>query len=374
MKPNTAMNIKQHCGAALPEPRRAHLRCVVSNPLDAAPKAAHSASMPKTLESVALPAVEVLEIDNQTMAHAGFQLIDQDLVRLQSAPLKARQVIIRMDACVLVYHSTNLRLRSRPTLPRDLVAYLTFGPSASGTANGLAVRNDIMLAVPSSTGLSMVSDPGYESIGFLMRPEDIGMHLRVRDLEDSYTLPTETDVLHVGSDLAGSLFAWGKRLVDMAVEDPTLFNSSREQRTAVQADLVDTLLTTLLGTRKLEPERRERTRQLQSEIVRAAERHALAHADVRLYVTDLCRAAGVSERSLEYAFRAVMGLSPTAYLTRIRLHRVHHALLQAQPGSTTVTEEALNWGFWHFGEFSRAYKDCFDELPSNTLRRVSKPS
>jgi AraC-like DNA-binding protein len=30
---------------------------------------------------------------------------------------------------------------------------------------------------------------------------------------------------------------------------------------------------------------------------------------------------------------------------------------------------ALNWGFWHFGEFSRAYKDCFGELPSVTLRR-----
>jgi len=37
--------------------------------------------------------------------------------------------------------------------------------------------------------------------------------------------------------------------------------------------------------------------------------------------------------------------------------------------STTVTKESLRWGFWHFGDFSRAYKDCFGELPSNTLRR-----
>lgn len=330
--------------------------------------------MLKTAQSVALPAVEILEIDNQTMSHAGFQLIDQDLVRLQSAPLKARQVIIRLEGCVLIYQCTNLRLRSRPTLPENLVAYLTFGPNASGTANGLQVRNDIMLAVPHSTGLSMVSDPGYESIAFLMRAQDLSAHLRIRDLEDSYSLPTATEVLHVGSGLAGDLFGWGKRLVDMATENPALFNRSEEQRLAARADLVDTLLTTLTSARKLEPERNERTRQLQSEIVRSAERHALAHADERLYVTDLCRASGVSERTLEYAFRAVMGLSPTAYLARIRLHRVHQALLQAQPGSTTVTEEALNWGFWHFGEFSRAYKDCFDELPSNTLRRLSQTS
>jgi AraC-like DNA-binding protein len=51
---------------------------------------------------------------------------------------------------------------------------------------------------------------------------------------------------------------------------------------------------------------------------------------------------------------------------------VRQALLAGTQGSTTVSAEALNWGFWHFGEFSRAYKECFGELPSDTLRR--KPS
>lgn len=58
-----------------------------------------------------------------------------------------------------------------------------------------------------------------------------------------------------------------------------------------------------------------------------------------------------------------------AYLIRVRLHRVRQALLAATPGSTTVSAEALRWGFWHFGEFSRAYRNCFNELPSETLRQ-----
>jgi hypothetical protein len=41
----------------------------------------------------------------------------------------------------------------------------------------------------------------------------------------------------------------------------------------------------------------------------------------------------------------------------------------ATQGSTTVSTEALNWGLWHFGEFPRAYRDSFGELPSDTLRR-----
>ena len=67
-----------------------------------------------------------------------------------------------------------------------------------------------------------------------------------------------------------------------------------------------------------------------------------------------------------------MGMTPVAYLTRLRLHRVRQALRAAPHRSTTVTTEALRWGFWHFGNFSRAYRGCFGELPSDTLRRKSQ--
>jgi transcriptional regulator GlxA family with amidase domain len=104
-------------------------------------------------------------------------------------------------------------------------------------------------------------------------------------------------------------------------------------------------------------------------VVQITEDYALAHAGERMYVTDLCEAAGVSERTLQYAFKAVMGMTPVANLTRLRLHRVRHSLRTTTQASTTVTTEALRWGFWHFGDFSRAYKACFGELPSDTLRR-----
>jgi transcriptional regulator GlxA family with amidase domain len=103
--------------------------------------------------------------------------------------------------------------------------------------------------------------------------------------------------------------------------------------------------------------------------VTIAENQLAAHGGERVQVSDLCRAADVSERTLECAFKEVTGLSPVAYLKRLRLHRVRAALLAAEPSSTQVSVEALKWGFWHFGEFSRAYKQCFGELPSDTLRR-----
>jgi len=140
-------------------------------------------------------------------------------------------------------------------------------------------------------------------------------------------------------------------------------------RCAAQVELVETLLTALAAADEFAPDRSDRARQANSLIVRIAEDYALSHADEHLYVSDLCRAAAVSERTLEYAFKEAMGLRPMAYLIRLRLHRVRQALLTGTPGSTTVSAEALHWGFWHFGEFSRAYKECFGELPSDTLRR-----
>jgi len=108
--------------------------------------------------------------------------------------------------------------------------------------------------------------------------------------------------------------------------------------------------------------------------VKRAEEFALAKAGEPFHVGDLCRAMGVSERTLEYAFKELLGMTPMAFLLRLRLHRVRRALLAARPGSTTVSAGALNGGFWHFGEFSRAYRECFGELPSATLRRRPEPN
>jgi len=227
----------------------------------------------------------------------------------------------------------------------------------------------MMLAAAPQSEAMFVVEAGWESTTFLVPPQDIRAHLAARQRECDFHMPQGVETLQVREDRARQLFDWGKRLVDIAVREPALFDTHGAERAAAQADLLETLFATLNVANVLEPIRSDRTRQAQSDIVKIAEEHALSQTGANLYVTDLCKIAEVSERTLEYAFKEVMGLTPMAYLIRLRLHRVRQALLAAAPGSTTVSAEALRWGFWHFGEFARAYKDCFDELPSDTLRR-----
>ncbi len=84
-------------------------------------------------------------------------------------------------------------------------------------------------------------------------------------------------------------------------------------------------------------------------------------------ITDICVTTGVSERTLQYAFRSAMQLTPVAYLRTLRLNRVRTDLLLALPIHTTVTQIAMRWGFVHLGEFSQEYKRLFGERPSETL-------
>ena len=317
----------------------------------------------------AQPAVTVAEISDPTAASAGIELIDQDAVQLQPMSLRVRRVIVRLRASAVVFHSTNRRVRTRTSARSGLLAYVTFGPNSRGTVDGIPVGPGLMLAAAPDVEASFVADAGYESITFLLPPDEIRTHLAARQREGEFRLPRGVETLQADGESARRLFEWGKRLVDAAARQPELFNEGETERIAAHVELVELLLAMLGGAHDFEPSRSERTRQAQALIVKLAEDHALSQTSDHLYVSDLCRVAAVSERTLEYAFKEVMGLTPVTYLIRVRLHRVRQALLAATQGSTTVSTEALNWGFWHFGEFSRAYKDCFGELPSDTLRR-----
>jgi AraC-like DNA-binding protein len=320
------------------------------------------------------PAVIVTEISDPASADAGLELIELDAVQLESMPLRARRVLVRLGPASVLFHASNQRLRTSTSVHQGLLGYVTFGPQARGTVNGVPVRLGMMLAAAPESEARFVVEPGWESITLLLPPEEIGLHRTARRWEGEFRLPQGIETLHASEAMVCGLFDWAKRLVETAVEQPDLFNEREDERVAARVELIDSLLATLRQAHDLVPDRAERTRRSRSQIVKRAEELALARNGANLCISDLCRAAGVSERSLEYAFKEVLGLTPVAYLTRLRLHRVRKALLAATPGSTTISAEALNWGFWHFGEFSRAYRECFGELPSETLLRRPKPT
>jgi AraC-like DNA-binding protein len=98
--------------------------------------------------------------------------------------------------------------------------------------------------------------------------------------------------------------------------------------------------------------------------------HALleAHPDGALHALEICKALGVSNRTLTICCHEALGMTPHRYLKLRQLHLAHRALRQADSQTRTVTQVATECGFWDLGRFSAAYRDLFGEPPSDTLR------
>lgn len=85
-------------------------------------------------------------------------------------------------------------------------------------------------------------------------------------------------------------------------------------------------------------------------------------------IPELCGVAGVSQRTLEYGFIDLLGVTPVRYLNLLRLNRARRALRKATRGHQTVTGIAMRLGFSNPSRFAHDYRRLFGEPPSSTLR------
>jgi hypothetical protein len=182
-----------------------------------------------------LPAVTVVDVSDPTEANTGLELLDLDAVQLQSMPLHARRVVVRLVSAAVVFHSTDLRIRIRTSVRKGFLGYVTFGPQARGTVNGLPVRPGVMLAEAPETETVLVAEGGWESITFFLPPEVVLAHLTARRREREFHLPRGVEPLQVDADRVRGLFERGKRPVDTALQQPSRFDQQAKERLAARA-------------------------------------------------------------------------------------------------------------------------------------------
>jgi AraC-like DNA-binding protein len=118
--------------------------------------------------------------------------------------------------------------------------------------------------------------------------------------------------------------------------------------------------------------------------VRLVEEYIEANWQAPLDIETLAAVTGGSTRSIFKAFKEARGVSPMAFVKRVRLENARRAL-QRLDENTSVIDVASQCGFLNPGHFARDYRIAFGELPSETLRqsrrtvkiapvRLAKPS
>jgi AraC family ethanolamine operon transcriptional activator len=103
--------------------------------------------------------------------------------------------------------------------------------------------------------------------------------------------------------------------------------------------------------------------------VRLAREFIHARLSEPLPLSELCRHAGLKVRTLETGFREVTGLTPIAYIRSLRLNAVRRSLNDASAQQRSISNIALDNGFWHLSQFATDYRKLFGETPMITRRR-----
>jgi AraC family ethanolamine operon transcriptional activator len=89
-----------------------------------------------------------------------------------------------------------------------------------------------------------------------------------------------------------------------------------------------------------------------------------------IYMDEVAAIAQISDRSLRMAFDDLLGVSPTRYLTLLRLHEASRQLSIYSAEKPSVKSVAMNCGLWNLSRFAANYRRAFDEHPSDTLMRA----
>lgn len=137
-------------------------------------------------------------------------------------------------------------------------------------------------------------------------------------------------------------------------------------RTAL-TDLVARMILQTFPNTALDAEDRRDAVGVRSLGVRRAVAHIDDHLDQPITIVDIARAARLTPRGLQAAFRRELDTTPMGYLRDARLAAAHAELQRADPGRTTVPEVATRWGFPDPAYFARIYRRTYGTAPRRTL-------
>ncbi|MFO7809272.1 helix-turn-helix domain-containing protein [Guyparkeria sp.] len=290
-------------------------------------------------------------------------IFDVEITRSRAGPLDIDLTSCPVGECLVYESGTNQPLLVSGARSND---FWTISPitesCAGGRFRGQQLKESNLL----------ILDPGGEiyqqlAAGHRQRAISIPRHLAERIARAEYGLTAEalwgrwclrssgsinrqiSELL--GQHLRGSLF----RTLDQSAGEEL---ASAIVAMAQQAEEITQARSSLAHRRR---------------IVRQAEeliRSRLANPPT---VTELCEATHTSRRSLFYAFKELIGRTPSAHAKILRLHtaRIH---IIVRSGERCVQQVAYELGFTHLGQFAIDYAKLFGESPNQTrMHHGGKP-
>ncbi|QDS88185.1 transcriptional regulator EutR [Rosistilla ulvae] len=291
-----------------------------------------------------------------------------DIVQLTPGRFSSTQQIVDLGCLQVLRMSVNQAVAARGRGATSRYAAVMFDDSHEGDFAHVRIQRDRLVVLPPDLDFdACVKQQGFRCTATFISSQYVEDYYRTLTGQ-TLCLPAENKTGLIADDaIAARVQLCVDALLDAASNNDECVQHA-EYRAAIIDELTTLMLRPLQSLAISEDEKPQPQIAKAHRLVNQLEDYIIGNPGITVRLIDLCEHASVSERTLQYAFQRVLGLSPMQYLTRCRLHQVHAALNQATAQTTTVSAEACRWGFWHLGEFAQAYRTQFGELPSETLQ------
>ncbi len=297
---------------------------------------------------------------------SSFRDFQYDLTVTDGGDFAAEHVRVDLHKVRLQRYSSNLPWVAHTAIMKGRATFAlraTPGPSLLRAGEEMQPTNIERLA---DGQMIYTRSLGAVAWGTISLPVDalatIGAATAGRDLKPPVDVVTETPPPAVMTRLRWLHAAAGS----LAKEAPEII-ANLEAARGLEDELLEALVACLRPAKNEEDAVAKRRHAI---VMRRFHAAVTASGDRPVYVSDLCSAIGVSDRTLETCCQEHLGMGPKRYLWLRRMQHARRALALADHKSATVSKIATAHGFWQLGRFAMAYRSFYGESPSATLSRA----
>ena len=302
---------------------------------------------------------EFSDFDSFEAAATGWKL---DFLQLDPGPFRAALTQVMSEHVTITRCFLGRKFLQRGETPPG---FRTFGfatrPPFELKWRGHQVGPGHLMVFPPGHSLESVSLPGFDAFAISLSEELLGHFAQQRGSAGIETVLPGTDLLSIPPEILHDLRQLTLRVIEEAI-DPSTDPTSADFIRRLHQDFVGQLLDTMSAGTEIENKWEDSPSR--SEGFRRALRIMKDRADDAIPISEVREHAGVSERTLRYAFQDAYDMSPKVYLHHLRLNRFRLELLRNP--DQALGQLAKRWGFRHMGQFSKDYQKIFGELPSET--------
>lgn len=297
---------------------------------------------------------------------------NQTYEQLSAGAFRGCTTEIHLDG-VQIFREVTQQQIHQTGLPRPGCYVFAVPVALAGRAvfSGQPVELDNLMILRAGDPLDFCAPQFFDVIALTIPQTDLQQAAQISHLELNLEQRLRGSRVRAEQSTHAALGHWRAFLLDIFT---TLLPSGNLQQILEQPRLRQAFLQTLLSNLltlietldgATEPVLLPISRQ---HLVNRARSYLQAHAQEPVTIADLCRALGVSRRTLQYSFQDVLDINPVRYLKAIRLNGARRDLQTLDASQTSVSDIATQWGFWHFSRFATEYRQMFGELPSQTLQ------